>query len=267
MPHPLVPADGVAAPPRFMRSVVRRRADARPPVEPAVAELAAAHGYHEPQCPPGLDSRLWCFRHHRRMRLSGRHGNARLWCPHCAPVPSSKVVVGVLCAADRCRMAARCDVYGVPLCGGECLERIAAGTAVRPEHCPLRVIAYRSEIGFVILACFPRGQSVQLKWWMPFALSPETVRLRWPKLRRGRGQPHAAHVTDWVLAYWLRQLARVHVPFIMRPVVRAIIRWENRKGPCPWEPTTLQWVLSRVPPRRDPRRRQRGGAPQIQRSA
>src|SRR5215475_7244761 len=43
MPHALVPSDGVAAPARFIRSVVRPHPAGPPAVNPADAELAEAH--------------------------------------------------------------------------------------------------------------------------------------------------------------------------------------------------------------------------------
>src|SRR5215475_14991224 len=114
MPHALIPLDGVAAPARFMRSVVRPRPSGLPAVNPADAELAEAHAFKEPEPPKGMDPRLWCRVHHRPMRLLGGFGVRQVWCPLCAPSIRNPYTqsVGLECAARGCATPARWDVYG-----------------------------------------------------------------------------------------------------------------------------------------------------------
>jgi len=251
MPHALVPSDGVAAPARFIRSVVRPRPSALPAINPADAELAEAHGFKDPEPPKGTDPRLWCTVHHRPMRILGFPGNRHIWCAQCAPSIRNPYTqsVGLECAARGCATPARWDVYGVPICGERCLERIGAGCRVRVPACALRVVGVRSESGGTMLfACFPdrrRSQSVRLLWWQPQDRDGREVRLRWPKVRREQGAPYVTVVTDQVLAHFFRRLAYARVREA-RPVVRRLIRWEAGRGPCPWMPATLQPVLDRL---------------------
>ena len=206
MPHALVPSDGVAAPARFIRSVVRPRPSALPAINPADAELAEAHGFKEPEPSKGTDPRLWCRVHHRPMTVLGGLGVRRVWCPQCAPSIRNPYGYpdGLFCAAVRCGMPARWDVYGVPVCGERCVERIGAGCGVRMAACALRVVGVRSASGGTILfGWFPdqrrRSQSLRLLWWHPGALDARSARLRWPKVRRGKRTPYATVLTDQVL--------------------------------------------------------------------
>ena len=272
MPHPLVPSDGVAAPARFMRSVVLPRPGGPPPVNPDAQALADAHGFTEPEPPPGTDPRLWCMRHHCAVRFYGSRTNGRVRCPRCVAHVRSSSSIGLRCAALGCRRAARWDVYGVPVCGTRCVERIGAGCGVRVHVCPLRVVAVRSESDQAILFGYfpargrvrPDAPSLRVQWWRPNAVDYVAI-LRWPKLERGKFKPRASVLTDEVLADLFVQLKRVGVSEA-RPVVRAAMQWMRGKAPCPWETTTLQPVLDRMAQVRRERWAGRAAARQSQQS-
>ena len=257
MPHALVPSDGVAQPARFIRSVVLPRPGGPLPVDPDAQALADAHGFTEPEPPPGTDPRLWCMEHHRPRRLMGGHGSYHARCIACAPPVFPHRVRGerFWCAAHGCRQAARWDVYGVPVCGVGCVERIGVGCGVRVHACALRVVAVRSESDqAIIFGCFPHRarvrpgespHSLRVHWWCSNTTAGRVAVLRWPKLERGKFTPRATVLTDDVLADLFVQLARVGVPEA-RPVVRAAMRWARGKTACPWETATLQPVLDRM---------------------
>jgi hypothetical protein len=159
------------------------------------------------------------------------------------------------------------------------MHAIGAGGGVRFRACPLRVVAYDCEYGTVTVACFPNGRfklcrfeddrSVLVAWWLPTAKRPRWAVLRWPLVQRGWFKPRAGVMTDVVLAEVFRKLARAKVAEA-RPVVRAIMRWEARRGPCPWRPATLEGPLAQVAPlhpRSRSRRKPRDAARPMQQSA
>ena len=277
MPPPFIASEGVKGPPQFIRSVVRPLPGHTPGVDPAVAAVADRHGYEEPGPPPGTDPRLWCVVHHCAMRFTGPRQNRRVTCPRCVPAvrTSESVPFGLRCAALGCAVTARWDLYGVPVCGARCVERIGAGGGVRPRACALRVVTYRCETGWIVLACFPNGRhkarrgeadrSLRLQWWLPTATFPRNAVLRWPARGRERRLLRTTVLTDPVLAQLFRQLARCQVAEA-RPLVRAIIPWERGLSPRPWLETTLEPVLARVAERRRAYRAARGNGRPIRQS-
>jgi hypothetical protein len=272
MSDPGTPAEGAA--PQFIRSVLPSAGS--PPV-PDVAALVEAHGYKEPQCPPGTDARLWCPKHHRALAITGGRLR-RIACPRCVPpVWRYNQPVGLRCARRGCGQTARYDLWGVPVCGSTCVAKIGEGCPVRQRAVALRVIAYETieSCAPIVLAFFWNGyrrdraiedNMIRVHWWLPAARFGRITILRRPRKAKPYGTARDMSVSDDVVAALIVRLARARVAEA-RAQLQALSRWRNGKGPRPWRDATLAPILERVAAQRaalrarraDARRRRRSG--------
>jgi hypothetical protein len=273
MSDPGRPAEGAA--PQFIRSVLRS-AGSPPPSD--VEALVEAHGYKEPQPPPGTDARLWCAVHHRKMAIVGGPWSRRISCPQCLPkVWRYNQPFGLRCARQGCGKTARYDLWGVPVCGSPCVQRIGDGCPVRPRAVALRVIAYQTIEGYgpVVLAFFWNGyrrdrtiedHMIRVHWWLPAASFGRITILRRPRTAKPYGSPRDMRVSDEVIAALIVRLARARVAEA-RAQLLALNRWRNGKGPRPWADTTLQGILDRAWEQRAEHRARRADARRMRRLA
>lgn len=244
----------------------------RPSVPAPVHPSVAAHGYVEPQCPPGTDPRLWCSAHHCVLRIT-RAPDRRLWCPRCLPAAPWRYnqPFGLRCARQGCGRSAQFELWNVPVCSPACVARIGDGCPVRLRAAALRVIAYESNHAVVVLAFFRNPtrsgdeSMIRIHWWFPSSQFARITLLRRPRLAKRYQSGRDLGVGDEAVSYFLVRLARAQAANA-RGVIPALVKWRAGKGPRPWVDTTLTGILERAAAARAEHRARRADARRTRRS-